>query len=322
MTKNTTIIAATLTLLITGIIAFYLYSKENHPLLTTASSFEECVAQGNAVMESYPRQCRDASGTLFVEKIAEEITYINATSGMITVTSPLPGSSLESALTITGKARGYWFFEASFPVRALDKDGNTLALAPAQAIGDWMTTEHVPFSVTLQIPESYAGPITLVLANDNPSGLPENDRSISFKVNKQVTTTTATSSIKLYYYNPALDQGVGGVQCTEKGLVAVDRIIPRTISPIQDAVRALIKGELTASEKARGLETEYPLEGFALVGASLSNGELTLIFDDPKSKAIGGSCRTAILWRQIEATAKQFKEVKTVKFLPEDLFQP
>lgn len=322
MTKNTTIIAATLTLLITGIIAFYLYSKENHPLLTTASSFEECVAQGNAVMESYPRQCRDASGTLFVEKIAEEITYINATSGMITVTSPLPNSSVGSSLTVTGKARGYWFFEASFPVRALDKDGNTLALAPAQAIGDWMTTEHVPFSVTLQLPESYTGPITLVLANDNPSGLPENDASISFTINKAASSSIATTTVKLYYYNPMLDQGEGGVQCTEKGLVAVNRIIPRTISPIQDSIRALIKGELSSEDKAAGLETEYPLEGFALVGASLSNGDLTLTFDDPKNKATGGSCRTAILWRQVEATAKQFKEVKTVKFLPEDLFQP
>lgn len=322
MTKNTIIATTLLTLLIIVSTVFYFYSKKNTAVLTAATSFEECAAQGNAVMESYPRQCRDASGTLFVEKIVEEITYINATSGMITVSSPLPNSSVGSSFTVTGKARGYWFFEASFPVRALDKDGNTLALAPAQAIGDWMTTEHVPFSVTLQIPESYIGPVTLVLKNDNPSGLPENDASISFGINKQASSSTATSSIKLYYYNPKLDQGVGGVQCTEKGLVSVDRIVPRTISPIQDAVRALIKGELTSGEKASGLETEYPLEGFGLVSASLSNGDLTLTFDDPKNKATGGSCRTAILWRQIEATAKQFKEVKTVKFLPEDLFQP
>ncbi len=302
---------------------YYFQNKEGaSPLLTKTLSFEDCVTQGNPIMESHPRQCRDVSGKLFVEKIVENMQYTNATSDMITVAYPLPGASVESVLRVTGEARGYWFFEASFPVRALDRDGNTLALVPAQAIGDWMTTEHVPFSVTLQIPESYVGPITLVLANDNPSGLPENDRSISFEVNKQGTITAATSSIKLYYYNPALDQGVDGVQCTEKGLVAVERIIPRTISPIQDAVRVLIKGELTASEKAKGLETEYPLEGFALVSASLLNSELTLAFDDQKSETIGGSCRTAILWKQIEATAKQFKEVKTVKFLPEDLFQP
>lgn len=320
MKKNVLIIFV-IGLLALGSIGFYLTIKKT-PKGVVMSSFEECVAQGNAVMESYPRQCRDASGTLFVEKIAEEITYVNATSGIITVTAPLPNSSIESSFTVTGKARGYWFFEASFPVRALDKDGNTLALAPAQALSDWMTTEYVPFSVTLQIPDSYVGPVTLVLSKDNPSGLPENDASISFGINKQSSSNTATTTIKLYYYNPKLDQGEGGVQCTEKGLVAVDRTIPKTISPIQDAIRALIKGELTVSEEARGLETEYPLEGFALVGASLSNGDLLLTFDDPKNKATGGSCRTALLWRQIEATAKQFKEVTSVKFLPEDLFQP
>ncbi|MGH2500608.1 MAG: hypothetical protein ACRDF0_11040 [Candidatus Limnocylindria bacterium] len=32
------------------------------------TSFEECVRQGNPVMESYPRQCR-AGGRLFVEAL-------------------------------------------------------------------------------------------------------------------------------------------------------------------------------------------------------------------------------------------------------------
>ena len=33
------------------------------------SSFEDCVAAGNPVMESYPRQCRSADGQLFVEDV-------------------------------------------------------------------------------------------------------------------------------------------------------------------------------------------------------------------------------------------------------------
>lgn len=40
------------------------------------------------------------------------------------------------------------------------------------------------------------------------------------------------------------------------------------------------------------------------------------------NKTNGGSCRAGILWFQIEATAKQFSEVKQVRFLPEELFQP
>ncbi|MEM1974244.1 MAG: hypothetical protein QXN68_05600, partial [Thermoplasmata archaeon] len=64
------------------------------------------------------------------------------------------------------------------------------------------------------------------------------------------------------------------------------------------------------------------LEGFKLVKSELKNGVLTLTFDDPYFKSSGGACRSRILWLQIEYTAKQFSEVKEVKFFPEELFQP
>ncbi len=38
----------------------------------TIDSFEECAAAEFPVMESYPRQCRDAEGNLFVEVFLEE----------------------------------------------------------------------------------------------------------------------------------------------------------------------------------------------------------------------------------------------------------
>ena len=37
------------------------------------SSFEECVAAGNPVMESYPRQCRTQKGVLFAEELDTQI---------------------------------------------------------------------------------------------------------------------------------------------------------------------------------------------------------------------------------------------------------
>ncbi|MGC8651262.1 MAG: hypothetical protein ACP5RX_01445 [Minisyncoccia bacterium] len=52
------------------------------------------------------------------------------------------------------------------------------------------------------------------------------------------------------------------------------------------------------------------------------NGTLILKFNDSLNKTSGGSCRVGILWFQIEATAKQFSEVKKVEFLPEELLQP
>ena len=67
----------------------------------------------------------------------------------IQVASPQHGDTVGSPLTVTGQARGTWYFEASFPVRLYDVNMNELAVAPAQAQGDWLTENFVPFSVTL-----------------------------------------------------------------------------------------------------------------------------------------------------------------------------
>jgi spore germination protein GerM len=41
------------------------------------SNFDECAAAGNAIMESYPAQCRDSEGNLFAEIIGNEQEKIN-----------------------------------------------------------------------------------------------------------------------------------------------------------------------------------------------------------------------------------------------------
>ena len=96
-----------------------------------------------------------------------------ATSDLIELRTPSPNAILQSPLTLEGRARGSWFFEASFPVYLVDADGDTIAVMPAQAEGDWMTEAFVPFKATLTFtpPASQTG--TLILAKDNPSGLPE-----------------------------------------------------------------------------------------------------------------------------------------------------
>lgn len=99
----------------------------------------------------------------------------------IEVSQPMPNTVVTSPLTVTGRARGTWYFEASFPVRLLDHLGNEIAVTPAQAQGDWMTTDFVPFQATLTfMTTSTTG--TLVLEKDNPSGEPQNDASILIPV--------------------------------------------------------------------------------------------------------------------------------------------
>jgi len=132
-----------------------------------------------------------------------------------------------------------------------------------------------------------------------------------------------TKNIRLFYYAQEQDTDEeGNIQCSKQGLAAVERQVAVTQTPVQDAVRLLLRGALTAEEKAQGISTEYPLAGFSLQGVILSNGALTLEFEDAQNKTVGGSCRVGILWFQIDETVKQFDQVQTVRFIPEELFQP
>jgi hypothetical protein len=100
----------------------------------------------------------------------------------IAVSSPKVNETIQSPLVVKGKARGNWYFEASFPVRLLDANGKELAVVPAQAKGEWMTTNFVPFEVMLTFDKPATATGTLVLQKDNASGLPEHDASISIPV--------------------------------------------------------------------------------------------------------------------------------------------
>lgn len=87
---------------------------------------------------------------------------------------PEVGSELTSPLTITGQARGNWFFEATFPIQLTTIHGLVLGNTYAQAQGDWMTEDFVPFTATLD----FTSPDDidqgeLIFEKANPSGLPE-----------------------------------------------------------------------------------------------------------------------------------------------------
>ncbi len=101
---------------------------------------------------------------------------------LVYVEGPLSGAKVSSPLTVTGRARANWYFEASFPVELLDGNGNQILITPAQAQGDWMTEDYVPFSVVLNFPTPATATGTLILHKDNPSGEPQNDDFVSIPV--------------------------------------------------------------------------------------------------------------------------------------------
>lgn len=179
-------IAFVITLLVAAWIVLN-YSKEmkdeNMGGFEDTRSFEDCVESGQPVMESYPRQCATPDGRTFVEPIGADEVNHNANEDSIVIESPEAGAIVSGEIMVKGKARGPWFFEASFPFEIVDINGNVIVSSYVTAEGDWMTEDFVDFSSKgVSIPAEFTGPATLILRKDNPSDLPENDGSISFPI--------------------------------------------------------------------------------------------------------------------------------------------
>lgn len=100
----------------------------------------------------------------------------------IQVTSPYDRQYVQNFIFIRGYARGNWFFEGTFPVRLLYPDGGVIADGHVKAVGDWMTTELVPFEGRLDFKTPNVESGILELRKDNPSGLPEHDASTTVPV--------------------------------------------------------------------------------------------------------------------------------------------
>lgn len=137
-------------------------------------SFIECAAAGYPIMESYPRRCAVLGGPSFTEDIGNVLEQ----SSIIRLDNVQPNQTITSPLELKGEARGYWYFEASFPVELRDSDDLLLANGVATAQGDWMTVDFVPFTTTLTFSQPATATGKLILKKDNPSGDPANDDSL------------------------------------------------------------------------------------------------------------------------------------------------
>ena len=123
-------------------------------------------------------------------EVPEDVqTYIESKADLITVSAPEPMTVVTSPLSLSGEARGYWFFEGDAPVVLTDWDGRIIAESFITAGGDWMTEDKVPFSgeLTFTSPYSEGDPDfmrrgTLIFQKDNPSGLPENDDALEIPI--------------------------------------------------------------------------------------------------------------------------------------------
>lgn len=151
------------------------------PTQTPVTNFEDCVAAGFPVMESYPRKCRTSDDKVFTEDIGDELSKLN----VLRLHTPRPNALVQSPLVVSGDVRGTWFFEGNFPIVLLDNMGNELSSTYAMANGEWMTEEFVPFSATLEFGKGEWELGTLSLIKANPSGLAEHDDEFHIPIRHQ-----------------------------------------------------------------------------------------------------------------------------------------
>jgi len=276
------------------------------------NNFEDCSQAGNPIMESYPRQCRDKAGNLFVEDIGNELEKSN----LIKIINPRPNQTIATPLTIEGEARGSWFFEASFPIKLLDSSGTEIARGIAQAQSDWMTENFVPFTATLQFDVATETKGILILEKDNPSGLPQNADELRVPV---VITPTEMTTIKVYFNNNKLDPEVS---CNK--VFSVEREIIKTEAIGRAALEELLKGA-TEAEKAQGFFSSIN-SGVKIQKLTIDNGTAKVDFDKQLEFQVGGSCKVSAIRAQIIETLKQFPTVQNVIISidgrTEDILQP
>lgn len=170
MKKQTLIIVSILGLGLVGWVGFMLSKKV--PAEEVGCTMEAKICpDGSAVGRSGPK-CEFAP--------CPEVPV--ESDDIIRVTMPQPSDTIQSPVKVQGEARGTWYFEASFPISVVDGNGVMLGQGIAQAQGEWMTTEFVPFEATIEFTSPQGATGSVIFSKDNPSGLPENDASLSVPV--------------------------------------------------------------------------------------------------------------------------------------------
>lgn len=226
----------------------------------------------------------------------------------IIVTSPKEGETVSFPLLIEGKAKGTWFFEASFPIRILGENGKIKADLYAQAQGDWMTEDFVPFHAEVTSMDFFDGEDgTIILSRDNPSGLPDGSKShyVFFRF-----PNPSDYERRFVYWQDASAIDEGGDCTSVKPSI---RLIQKDTNQIEEVLSGLVAGT-SAQETLSGYTTSIPKET-ELIEINQEDGTLTIEFNEALDQGIAGSCLVRSIRAQIEKTASQFDGVDKVKLV-------
>ncbi len=164
-----------ITAIILRVVQFF-DKKDKANRITSSSTSQELIIPKEVVPEEIEQKF-----ILEGEKATSTTETPSVNNKLAIIIEPQPNSIVSSPLIVKGEAPGSWFFEASFPVKLVDNDGNIIVTKPAIAQSDSLTENFVPYETLLEFTTTATSGY-LVLTNDNPSGLPENKLSVKIPV--------------------------------------------------------------------------------------------------------------------------------------------
>jgi hypothetical protein len=263
-----------------------------------------------------------AMPTTLCGKVNHNLTATS--SNEISVTNPQPNQTINSPLTVEGKAIGSWFFEASFPIELVSDQGKVFGQSFVQAQSDpsheggvnWMTENFVSFKGELNYQTVATTTGKLILKNDNPSGLAQNDKKIEIPV---LISPSQIMTVRAFFSNNNLDSEI---TCTQ--VFAIERQVAKTVETARTALEQLLAGP-TEEEKSQGFYTSIN-PGVKINKLTITDGVAKVDFNETMEEGMGGSCRVSAIRAQITQTLKQFSTVKdviiSVNGRVEDVLQP
>lgn len=278
-------------IIVVSLLSFRFFSQEDNWLCDNG----QWVKHGNPSAPMPTSGCGAVSGTTTKPTVNVNDTYGNS-KNQTKLTSPSANQLITSPFKVRGTMPSSWYFEANAVLKLFDSNGNLIVFSPVRAIGEWMQANTViPFEAELQFDTPSTPTGYLVLMNDNPSGLPENEKS-------EVYNVRFWQIVKVYYNKKE-------TQVCED-VVAVNRYVKPTTAVGRAALEELLKGP-SESEKADGFVTLIP-EGVKIQSLTIEKGVAKVDFNQVLQEAVGGSCRVYGIRAQIIETLKQFSTVRNV----------
>lgn len=216
--------------------------------------------------------------------------------------TPKAGDTLVGPLVIKGYVPKSWTFEGQFRMQLLDSSRRIIIEDRVPVEWDSENRKETLYFVESYNYHTQAKSGFLILQNDNPSGLPENEKSVEVSVSFSQTSPGTAYVFDLLSENAPIDS-----QCQ----VVLPRIVDigTTKTPIRDTLNLIWM-------------FQDPMSGLTIKSVNLKGSTLYVEIPEVPGTTSGGACQQGINRLMLEKTALQFPQVKQVKFIPDNLFQP